>query len=216
MDPVSQMSLNQLQKARRLTLIGNYDRTSTRYNVFAPGSSSPVMIASQPHNSIAEVTYPLTMLGADGRTELGRIDVFWQKFSVFSPDNAQIGTGYRLKVIKLRRRWHLEQTGLPTFIGTMRGIRVLLNIVSYDRNFEGLFFPFRFDFSAPGQAGFRIRRRTGLRSRIRARIDNPLIDRRLVVAQMIAFSRWEQETLRKPWGSRQAPPMPTDQSHDTS
>jgi uncharacterized protein YxjI len=83
----------------------------------------------------------------------------------------------------LRSTWHVEQPGLPTLTGQERNL-----VVALLRRFADLgFLPYHFDFAANAAAGFSVEKKWGIRDMYLVRIDNPQLDRRLVIAMAVAL-----------------------------
>ncbi|MBX7269449.1 hypothetical protein KIF24_27850 [Micromonospora sp. Llam7] len=84
----------------------------------------------------------------------------------------------------LRSTWHVEQAGLPNVTGQERSMPVAL----VRRFVDSLsWLPYHFDFVAGGQPVFTVVKKWGLRDRYVVEIQNPQIDRRLVIAMAIAL-----------------------------
>ncbi|RIV36983.1 LURP-one-related/scramblase family protein [Micromonospora radicis] len=84
----------------------------------------------------------------------------------------------------LRSTWHVEQAGLPAVTGQERSMPVAL----LRRFVDSLsWLPYHFDFVAEGQPVFSVIKKWGLRDRYVVEIQQPQIDRRLVIAMAIAL-----------------------------
>ncbi|TDB74804.1 hypothetical protein [Micromonospora sp. KC723] len=84
----------------------------------------------------------------------------------------------------LRSTWHLEQPGLPEVTGQERSLPVAL----LRRFVDSLsWLPYHFDFAAGGQPFFSVVKKWGLRDRYVVEVQNPQIDRRLVIALAIGL-----------------------------
>lgn len=85
----------------------------------------------------------------------------------------------------LRSTWIAEQPGLPPVTGQERS-----QVVALLRRFvDSLsWLPYHFDFTFPdGQPAFSVDKRWGLRDTYEVRIDDPRLDRRLVIAMAVAL-----------------------------
>ncbi|WP_214109583.1 hypothetical protein [Acrocarpospora catenulata] len=83
-----------------------------------------------------------------------------------------------------RSTWHLQQPGLPTYTGQERNLGVALlrrvtDVLSW--------LPYHFDFSVGASIAFSVERRWGLRDRYAIEINDPRLDRRLVIAMAVAL-----------------------------
>ncbi|MTK02777.1 hypothetical protein [Micromonospora sp. CP22] len=84
----------------------------------------------------------------------------------------------------LRSTWHVEQPGLPNVTGQERSMPVAL----LRRFVDSLsWLPYHFDFVADGQPVFSVIKKWGLRDRYVVEIQNPQIDRRMVIAMAVAL-----------------------------
>ncbi|GAB1824445.1 LURP-one-related/scramblase family protein [Herbidospora sp. RD11066] len=84
----------------------------------------------------------------------------------------------------LRSTWHVQQPGLPTYTGTERKLSVAL-LRRFSDSLEWL--PYHFDFSVGASIAFSVDRKWGLRDRYAIEINDPRLDRRLVIAMAVAL-----------------------------
>lgn len=84
----------------------------------------------------------------------------------------------------LRSTWHVQQPGLPTYTGTERRLSVAL-LRRFSDSLEWL--PYHFDFSVGASIAFSVDRKWGLRDRYAIEINDPRLDRRLVIAMAVAL-----------------------------
>jgi uncharacterized protein YxjI len=84
----------------------------------------------------------------------------------------------------LRSTWHLEQPGLAPITGQERN-----QVVAILRRFTDFlsWLPYHFDFTANGQPAFSVVKKWGLRDRYLVEIQEPHLDRRLVIAMAVAL-----------------------------
>jgi len=83
----------------------------------------------------------------------------------------------------LRSTWHLDQPGLGATTGQERSMAVALL-----RRFADLtFWPYHFDFTRNGQPAFSVTKKFGLRDKYVVTINDPQLDRRLVIAMSVAL-----------------------------
>ncbi|MGC4792669.1 hypothetical protein ACLQ3H_00995 [Micromonospora saelicesensis] len=84
----------------------------------------------------------------------------------------------------LRSTWHVEQGGLSQVTGQERSMPVAL----LRRFVDSLsWLPYHFDFTANGQPVFTVVKKWGLRDKYIVEVQNPQIDRRLVIAMAVAL-----------------------------
>jgi uncharacterized protein YxjI len=84
----------------------------------------------------------------------------------------------------VRSTWHFQQPGLPTLTGQERNV-----VVSLLRRFvDSLsWLPYHFDFGVGAQIGFSVDRQWGLRDRYAVDVNDPRLDRRLIIAMAVAL-----------------------------
>jgi uncharacterized protein YxjI len=83
----------------------------------------------------------------------------------------------------LRSTWHLEQPSLGQATGQERNIAIAIL-----RRFGELsFWPYHFDFTLGDRPAFSITKRWGIRDTYVVTIDEPRLDRRLVIAMAVAL-----------------------------
>ncbi|WP_017594968.1 LURP-one-related/scramblase family protein [Nocardiopsis potens] len=111
-------------------------------------------------------------------------------YDVFDGAGAPVGLFRKdFKKSLLRSTWHVEQPGLPPAVGTERNETLAL----LRRFLEFLqFIPYHFDFTADGRPLFSVDKRWGLRDRYTVEIQEPAIDRRLVIAMAVALDALQQ------------------------
>ncbi|SBT50922.1 LURP-one-related/scramblase family protein [Micromonospora auratinigra] len=123
--------------------------------------------------------YPLLGFKARQRLDLGATydvtDHAGNPIGLFRKDFAQS---------LLRSTWHVEQSGLPQITGQERSMPVAL----LRRFVDSLsWLPYHFDFVAGGQPVFSVIKKWGLRDRYVVEIQQPQIDRRLVIAMAVGL-----------------------------
>ena len=83
----------------------------------------------------------------------------------------------------LRSTWHLDQPGHGAIMGQERSLAVALL-----RRFADLtFWPYHFDFTRNGQPAFSVTKKFGLRDKYVVTINDPQLDRRLVIAMSVGL-----------------------------
>jgi uncharacterized protein YxjI len=106
-------------------------------------------------------------------------------YDVFDPAGTPLGL-FRKDFGKslLRSTWHVEQPGLGVATGQERSPAVAI----LRRFFDSLsWLPYHFDFTAGAQPVFTVDKKWGLRDRYVVDIQDPRIDRRLVIAMAIGL-----------------------------
>lgn len=105
-------------------------------------------------------------------------------YDVVDGGGASIGTFRKdFKSSLLRSTWHVEQPGLPQVTGQERNQTVAI----VRRFIEALsWLPYHFDFAAGGQPVFSIEKKWGVRDKYVVQVQDPNIDRRLVIAMAVA------------------------------
>nr|WP_244994500.1 hypothetical protein [Actinomadura coerulea] len=91
----------------------------------------------------------------------------------------------------LASTWHLEQPGLGLTTGSERNklVAVLRRVWQFIPYVENLPFawPYHFDFYAGDQVVFSVEKKFGFRDRYIVEINDPRLDRRLVIAQAVGL-----------------------------
>jgi uncharacterized protein YxjI len=88
----------------------------------------------------------------------------------------------------LRTTWQVEQPGLGVTTGHERSFAVALL-----RRFADLtFWPYHFDFTRNGRPAFAVTKKFGLRDKYVVTIDDPALDRRLVIAMAIGLDALQE------------------------
>ncbi|GAA2362710.1 hypothetical protein GCM10009854_47950 [Saccharopolyspora halophila] len=113
-------------------------------------------------------------------------------YDVADADGASIGL-FRKDFGKslARSTWHLEQPGLGTYTGQERSMPIALlrrvwEFVPFLENIP-FFFPYHFDFDADGADVLSVEKKIAFRDRYVITVNDPQLDRRLVLAQAVAL-----------------------------
>ncbi|CCH29141.1 hypothetical protein ABZ816_38790 [Actinosynnema sp. NPDC047251] len=185
-------SLDTLHLHQKVTMMVN------RYEAFAddghgaPGQ--PVAFVEQKRMAFKEQVTIFT--GADKQYVLAgfkarKVIDLGSGYDVTAGDGQPIGL-FRKDFGKslVNSTWHVEQPGSGTTTGSERnqGIAVLRRIWGFLPLINDLPFPFRyhFDFVRDGAPVFSVDKKTWLRDHYLIRIQDPTVDRRLVIAQAVA------------------------------
>lgn len=192
-----------LQSQQHLVALGQQTSAGMSYEILTAESMRPCANLRPP----AARRQPHTITtGGPQPTLLGMISPHGAKYHVYDAEQNHIGVIGPIKGGVLQRNWQAEQRGLAVFTGTPRGTRRIYNRfpIIPDRQLGESLLPLHFTFTAPGQAGFQIRRRGGVRERYLIDIESPAVDRRLVLAQLMALGAREHTPLSdqfipKPW-----------------
>jgi hypothetical protein len=194
------VDLAQLQAQRRLTVQARYQTGETSFDVFAGGQLAAR--ATQAYDRPRLRRAPFTILAGPTVQEpvalvagLGQ----WGAFDVQDLSGAPIGAIRGFPKGLAPARWEIHQPGAPTVTGAFHGSIVkLLRVLSTGLTLPiDYILPFKYRFTThPSQQVARLSRRTGLRDRLSADLQVPWLDRRLVIAQVIALSRFTQNNLR--------------------
>ncbi len=134
----------------------------------------------------SEKQYPLFGFKARKRLDLA------STYDVTAPDGQPIGE-FRKDFRKslLSSTWHLDQPGLGVTTGTERSqfVAILRRVWDFLPYVDSLPFawPYHFDFTANEQITFSVDKKFALRDRYVVEINDPRLDRRLVIAQAVAL-----------------------------
>ncbi|GAA1089984.1 hypothetical protein [Nocardiopsis composta] len=112
-------------------------------------------------------------------------------YDVFDGAGAPVGLFRKdFKKSLLRSTWHVEQPGLPPAVGRERSevLAVLRRFLEFLQ-----IIPYHFDFAGTdGRPLFSVDKRWGLRDRYTVDIQEPAIDRRLVIAMAVALDALQE------------------------
>ncbi|TYC15494.1 hypothetical protein FXF65_14180 [Actinomadura syzygii] len=136
----------------------------------------------------ADDTKTLPILGFKARK---RIDLA-SAYDVTDGDGKPIGVFRKdFKKSLLASTWHLEQPGLGVTTGSERNkfVAMLRRVWQFIPYVDSLPFawPYHFDFYAGDQVAFSVDKKFGFRDRYVVEINDPRVDRRLVIAQAVAL-----------------------------
>jgi hypothetical protein len=186
------VNIGSLQVQSRLLVRPVRESGSRGFDVFAGAGGPTVARIRQPRpNPLQRVRPPFEIRGGDSPSEVvalaggaGPVGAF----NVATPDGATLGA-----IRANHGRWELHQPQAPVMVGVGRGIAGTLrkaDAATVSGLGLSLVLPFRIEFSADGQTAFTVQRAAGLRGQYTADIRLPWIDRRLVLAQVLALSRF--------------------------
>jgi uncharacterized protein YxjI len=189
----------QLQSQQRLLIRQRIRLMVNQYEVHtenADGSEGPLLAFAQQKRlafkeqvtiyADAEKTKPLLAFKARKRIDLASAyditDASGQPIGVFRKN---------FKKSLVKSTWHLEQPGLGETTGSERStfvavLRRLWNFIPYVENLP-FAWPYHFDFTAGDQVVFTVDKKFGFRDRYVVEINDPRLDRRLVIAQAVAL-----------------------------
>lgn len=186
------MDLGPLQAVSHMVLHPTRDSAGHGFDVRVSADGPVVACVRQPpHPPMRRARPPFeirvggpagtTVALAGGSGPVGAINVA-------APDGAILGS-----IRKHGGRWELSQPQAPLLIGTGRGIAGAVRKADAEA-ISGLglsqVLPYRVLFTANGEPALTIQRHTGVRSRYTIDIQSTSLDRRLVLAQVIALNRF--------------------------
>ncbi len=104
-------------------------------------------------------------------------------YDILDAAGASIGT-FRKDFAKslLQSTWHLDVPGSPTITGQENSLLVALL-----RRFVLSWLPYHFDFKVDGRVAFSVSRKFSLRDKYIIKIEDPSLDRRVVIAMSVAL-----------------------------
>lgn len=186
------MDLAQIQAQQQLIIRQRVRLMVNQYEVHAsnPDGSEGELIAFAQQKRLAfkeQVTlytddskqYPVLGFKARQVIDLGAT------YDVTDPSGQPIGLFRKdFKQSLLRSTWHLEQPGLGVTTGQERSMPVAL----LRRFIDSLsWLPYHFDFAAGESVVFSVQKKWGFRDRYIVTINDPRLDRRLVIAMAVAL-----------------------------
>jgi hypothetical protein len=107
-------------------------------------------------------------------------------FTVTEPSGAPVGT-----IRTHHGQWELHQPHAPIVIGTGRGLAGTLRRLD-QYLISGLLYvlPYHIEFTAEGKPAFSLHRTAGLHNQFAIDIHQPWLDRRLILTQVLALTRF--------------------------
>ncbi|MEV6930953.1 hypothetical protein AB0M46_41580 [Dactylosporangium sp. NPDC051485] len=184
MDALTLQKQQTLHLKQRITLMVN------QYEVFASdGSGNPgdlVAFAQQKRMALKE---QVTLYTDSNKSQVvagfkaRQVIDLGATYDVFDSAGSAIGN-FRKDFAKslLQSTWHLEQPSVGVITGTERSLAVALL-----RRFALSFLPYHFDFVRNGAVAFSVNKKFALRDRYVVTINDPQLDRRLVMAMAVAL-----------------------------
>ena len=184
------MQLQQLQAQQRLLMRQRVRMMVNQYEVHtaAPDGSEGELLAFAQQKRLA-LKEQVTLYTDDTKQQAvfsfkaRQVIDLGATYDVTDPAGQPIGLFRKdFKQSLLRSTWHLEQPGLGVTTGQERSMAVALL-----RRFVISWLPYHFDFTANGQQVFSVVKKWGIRDRYVIDIQDPRIDRRLVVAMAVGL-----------------------------
>jgi hypothetical protein len=190
------MSTSQLQSLTSFSVTVKYSRSETVLDVTVAGQAAPVARLFKASQYDSRQPFQL-LVGA----QLTELDGLVTGFAAFEPDRTKLGT-VQSKHRPLRgKRWQVDQPGLPTLTARATGSSAFRYAFPFALVLSGTlansFLPFNFSFQAKDSQGFVVSRRTGARARFTVTVHDPRVDRRLVLASVVALNQYESSDLRQ-------------------
>lgn len=186
------MTIQTLQAQQRLIIRQRIRLMVNQYEVHTvgPGDAEGPLVAFAQQKRMAfkeqvtlytDDTKQVPVLGFKARSVLD----LGATYDVTDANGAPIGL-FRKDFAKslLRSTWHVEQPGLPPAMGQERNFAVAL-LRRFSDSLSWL--PYHFDFVAGDRPVFSVDRKWGLRDRYLVEIQDPSIDRRLVIAMAVGL-----------------------------
>lgn len=181
----------QLQSLQRLLVRQRVRMTVNQYEVHAanPDGSEGGLIAFAQQKRMA-FKEQVTLYADDSKQQpvlsfqARQVMDLGATYDVFDAWGQPVGLFRKnFKESLLRSTWHLEQPGLGEATGQERSpfvaiVRRLVNVP---------WLPYHFDFTGDGQPVFSVVKKWGLRDRYTVDIQDPRLDRRLVIAMAVAL-----------------------------
>ena len=185
MDNAALQSLTHLFVKQRFTFMIN------RYEVWAADAAgNPISMVGFAEQKRMALKEQVTLYTDDSKTSVlagfkarSVIDL-GATYDVTGPQGQPIGL-FRKDFAQslLRSTWYVEQPGLPAIMGQERNFAVALL-----RRFTDIsFLPYHFDFGANGVPAFAVEKKWGIRDKYVVTINNPNLDRRVIIAMAVGL-----------------------------
>lgn len=205
--------MDDLQRRSRLVIHKRFGLVATTYLVRGEGRFGELVARarqSHDHGARLEIMSPDKRVTATMYSFASSTTGSRPQYAVDAPDDTRIGV---VRPLALRAdtgdpsRWELQPAGQAPLTGTdhtsfgahsARYVDDIAHVVGVDLAVPRSTLPFDFRFGPDGTT-LRIRRRVGLRDRYTVEITAADLDRRLVVAQTVALSVFEEHNLLNSW-----------------
>ncbi|GAA1299562.1 hypothetical protein [Saccharothrix xinjiangensis] len=184
-------AMNVLHMHQKVTLMVN------RYEVFADDNGEPGQLVAFVEQKRLAFKEQVTIYTDSGRSRVlagfraRKVIDLGSGYDVLDGDGRPIGA-FRKDFGKslTNSTWHLDQAGAPVATGSERnaGLAILRRLWGVLPLVNGIPFPFRyhFDFARDGRPVFSVDKKTWVRDHYLIRIEDPQVDRRVVIAQAVA------------------------------
>jgi uncharacterized protein YxjI len=193
------MDFEKLQAQRRLLIRQRITLMVNRYEVHteAPGGAEGEMVAFAQQKRMA-FKEQVTLYTDESRQfvlaafRARKVIDLSSTYDITDHNGQPIGNFRKnFKKSLVSSTWHLEQPNLGITTGTERNqfvavLRRLWNFIPYAENLP-FAWPYHFDFTAGDQVVFSVEKKFGLRDRYVVDINDPRLDRRLVIAQAVGL-----------------------------
>jgi hypothetical protein len=190
------MNPTEFQTLTSFTVSPSYGRNETTLDVVAAGQPTPVarLFKASQYDS----RQPLQLLvGPQLADPAGYVN----GFAAYAADRTKLGTITSRRRPFGTRRWQLEQPGLPALTAKPTGTSALRYRFPFALLLTGTlansFLPFRYRFHGTDCQGFTVSRRAGIRARFTVTVHDQRVDRRVVLASVVALSHYESNDLRQ-------------------
>jgi hypothetical protein len=198
----------ELRALMSFTVAIKYGRSETALDVWSPGEAAPVarLVKDGPYDGRG----PFRVLVGSPLTKTAG-SVSSAGSAAYSSHGDQLGTVASSHGVLRAKRWTVHQPTLPPLIARPIGMSSVRYVFPLSLALSGTladrFLPFRFSFQGNRSRGFVVRRTAGMRARFAVNIHDDRIDRRLVLATVVALSRWESGDVRQEFIDLTANPL---------
>ncbi|GDY33093.1 hypothetical protein [Gandjariella thermophila] len=185
-----------IQSLTSFTVTAHYGRDDTTFDVRSGDGSGPVARAHKASAFDSRAPYQV-LVGP----QLDQPAGFVNAFGAWTTERTKIGTVTSERRLLGRKRWQVNQHDLPSLTGEPIGAsavryRFPFSLVLTNTAADNVL-PFKLTFIAPGSDGFVVARSAGVRARFTVTVRDPRLDRRVLLACVIALSLYESADLRQ-------------------
>ncbi len=173
----------------------SYGRQQTTFDIWGADRATPVarLYRAGAYDSLRALQL---LVGP----QLANIAGYVTERAAYAPDRTELGTVNSRFGAPRRKRWSVAQPGLPVLTGHPTGASATRYRFPFSLVLTGVannVLPFNFLFDARDSTGFVISRSGGVRARFAVTVHDSRVDRRLVLAAVVALNRFESSDVRQ-------------------
>jgi hypothetical protein len=173
----------------------SYGRQQTTFDIWGADRATPVarLYRAGAYDSLRALQL---LVGP----QLADIAGYVTERAAYAPDRTELGTVNSRFGAPRRKRWSVAQPGLPVLTAHPTGASATRYRFPFSLVLTGVannVLPFNFLFDARDSTGFVVSRSGGVRAKFAVTVHDSRVDRRLVLATVVALNRFESSDVRQ-------------------